>query len=60
MIKLQCFWCERFRGENPNPVCDAFPDGIPDKIFLGEIDHTKPYKGDNGLTYVDNPDLLRE
>ena len=31
--------------------CDAFPDGIPWPIQLGEFDHTKPYPGDHGLRY---------
>ena len=31
--------------------CLAYPGGIPDEIFYGEIDHTKPYKGDNGIVF---------
>ena len=31
--------------------CDAFPDGIPDVIWNGEHDHTKPYDGDNGVLF---------
>lgn len=31
--------------------CLAFPDGIPDTILSGEIDHKKPYKGDHGIQY---------
>lgn len=53
MIRIpQCFFCRRFptgRGR----VCDAYPDGIPLEIFRNEVDHTKPYKGDHGLTFWD-------
>ena len=31
------------------PYCDAFPEGIPKKIWWEEIKHDKPYPGDNGL-----------
>lgn len=32
-------------------TCVAFPEGIPDKFILGEVDHTVPYTGDNGITF---------
>lgn len=36
--------------------CEAFPDGIPHKIYWGEVDHSTPYPNkknpkDNGLTF---------
>lgn len=31
--------------------CWAYPDGIPDEIIEGEVDHKKPYKGDNGIQF---------
>ena len=31
--------------------CAAFPDGIPDAIYLGGFDHRKPFKGDNGIRF---------
>jgi len=32
-------------------TCKAFPEGIPDEIWLGKNKHTKPYKGDNGIQF---------
>ena len=37
--------------------CKAFPDGIPEKILTGEHDHTKPFKGDNGIRFEPIEDL---
>jgi len=33
------------------PSCEAFPNGIPEEILIGEFDHHKPYKGDNGIQF---------
>jgi len=43
----QCIFCIQKDGIN----CKAFPKGIPDKILSNEVDHTKPYKGDNGVRF---------
>jgi molybdopterin-guanine dinucleotide biosynthesis protein A len=32
-------------------VCDAFPDGIPDEIWQGDNNHSKPYQGDHGIQF---------
>ena len=31
--------------------CMAFPKGIPLKIWNGDNDHTKPFKGDDGIIF---------
>jgi len=61
MQSNQCLECKRFYGPSGKEfgfTCEAFPDGIPDKIFTGLHNHTKPYKGDHGLRFkkreVDN------
>jgi hypothetical protein len=33
--------------------CAAFPERIPDAIWLGENPHTAPYPGDNGIQFED-------
>ena len=47
-ISSLCLVCAH-RGLNI--ACDAFPQGIPDEILSGKFDHTKPYKGDNGIMF---------
>ena len=45
---LTCQLCKNQINMN---LCLAFPDGIPDKILVGEHDHEKPYKGDNDIQF---------
>ena len=44
----QCIECKNYEMMLS---CRAFPDGVPEDILTGEHDHTKPYKGDNGITF---------
>jgi len=51
-----CSHCKHYDVENSKPesngnVCKAFPEGIPDEIWLGKNDHTKPYEGDHGILF---------
>jgi len=47
-----CADCKHFNSDDmTGNFCDAFPDGIPDDIFLCIIDHKEPYEGDGGIQY---------
>lgn len=52
-VQPLCLHCDSFSGFNGenSPVCEAFPGGIPDKFWSGNVDHTTPYDGDNGITF---------
>jgi len=60
----QCFRCARYRPDDGEMLCDAFPDGIPGQISFNKFDHTKAYDGDNGIRFeplsdaAENPPLL--
>jgi hypothetical protein len=41
MQNKRCFNCIRYRGALK---CQAFPNGIPEKILIGEDNHSKPLK----------------
>jgi len=47
-----CSSCKHFHfkdwGKN---ACDAYPNGIPAEVFMLEVDHRKPYKGDHGIQF---------
>lgn len=32
-------------------ACAAYPQGIPREILSGEVGHTEPYPGDNGIQF---------
>lgn len=48
-----CLKCRHYhKGEAQEGfTCTAFPDGIPDAIYEGENNHTRPYPGDNGIQF---------
>lgn len=52
-----CLECKHFYFDNGEiNACDAFPDGIPEDIILGEFDHSNPYPDadnpqDNGIRF---------
>ncbi len=43
-----CPLCKHWQG---NDKCAAFPDGIPEKILIGDIFHNHPYPDDHGFKY---------
>jgi len=49
-ISEQCIKCKHINDETYQ-ICKAFPDGIPEEILAGEVDHTNPYPGDHGITF---------
>jgi len=47
-----CMTCKHYHFDNyASMTCDAYPDGIPDKIIDGKVKHNKPYNGDNGIQF---------
>ena len=48
-----CPGCARWRG---GPHCDAYPEGIPEEILRGGVDHRSPRDGDRGITFSPRPD----
>ena len=53
----QCFNCIYYLGDFK---CEAFPKGIPREIYTGSFNHTKEYKGDNGIRFKSHEDALKE
>jgi len=51
-----CLECKHFyKNECEEFCCKAFPEGIPDKIIEGDVDHKKPYKKDKGIQFEKKP-----
>ncbi len=47
---LQCHGCRHFAwGALDSERCAAFPEGVPDAIWLGDFDHHSPHPGDGGV-----------
>lgn len=46
----KCTECSHFISYK-GAICEAFPEGIPDAIYVGGYDHTKPFFGDQGIRY---------
>lgn len=50
--------CESCTHLQPNPdgsgtlVCAAFPDGVPDAIYVDGFDHRQPFDGDGGVRWA--------
>lgn len=53
---IGCGHCKYF-NRNTLISCKAYPDIIPHEIISGEVDHTKPYKNDNGIRFEYHNDI---
>ena len=49
--KIICDDCQHFWVGSIIPRCTAFEERIPDEILFKGYDHTKSFKGDNGILY---------
>ena len=41
----KCYECKNILDEKGKPKCKAFPDGIPEEIISGEVDHVRKFAG---------------
>lgn len=52
----QCHHCRRLDTKKTVNLikyyCEAYPKGVPDEIILNNVDHRKPFKGDNGILFL--------
>jgi hypothetical protein len=49
MQSIACLGCAHYRFAYS---CEAFPQGIPDAILVGQVIHTEPYPGDRGVRFT--------
>ena len=51
-----CLDSRHYRRSQPR-TCDAFPDRIPDEIWIYVDPHRKPFPGDHGIQFepIDQP-----
>ena len=46
---VHCYECKHLNEDED--TCEAFPEGIPLPIFIGEVRHDEPYNGDSGIRF---------
>ena len=56
-VSSQCISCYWYVGNiGRDLACFAYPEGIPNDIFTGSVDHRLPQRGDHGLRWRENPE----
>ncbi len=51
-----CLFCRHLRPDPGDPLtCEAFPDGVPDPIRDGRVNHRDAYPGDRGMRFEPDP-----
>ena len=43
--------CHKCSHRRTPYTCSAFPEGIPAHVLTGDVLHTEPYPGDNGIQF---------
>lgn len=46
-----CFYCKHFDVNGGKKICQAFPNGIPEKIWNLVFDHREAHKNDGGIQF---------
>ena len=62
LLPPQCLFCRHLLiegGDLDGPDCRAFHE-IPDAIFRGEYDHSRPFPGDGGIRFALAADMADE
>ena len=50
-----CWACIHFH-DRESRSCEAFPKGIPNKIYFEAYDHRRPFPGDEGVGFEKVPE----
>lgn len=59
VISPVCSVCKHYNPrETRLKICTAFPDGIPEDIWMGRNSHTEPYEGDHGIQFEPRRDAV--
>ena len=54
---VDCDLCKHVHKDRV--TCKAFPGVIPIEIWSGDVVHTEPYPGDNGIQFELNPKIKK-